>query len=136
MFLLEGNLITRRGDFTRLADGRIGLHTAAGDKALKGSLLPIDPLPENVQLRVLEHGELQWLSEDGSWIGCGRVTVVEVLRAELLTTADGVLFEAQQPDNVWRLLPDGASYLQPQCLEVSNVDAAEELLRLQALERP
>jgi hypothetical protein len=136
MFLLEGNLITRRGDFTRLGDGRIGLRTAAGDKALAGSLPSVNPLPETVQLRILEHGELQCLSEDGSWIGCGRADIVEVLRPEQLKTADGVLFETDQPDSVWRLLPGGASYLQSRCLEISNVDPSEELLRLQALERP
>jgi flagellar basal body rod protein FlgG len=131
MFLLEGGQVTRRGDFVRLSDGRVGIRTATGERALEDS-----PVTEaNARLRILEHGELQCSLSTGQWTGCGRAAVVEVLRPDLLKTTDGVLFEAKNPSEVWTLVSSGAVYLQPGRVEISNVDASEELLRLEALDR-
>lgn len=131
MFLLEGGQVTRRGDFVRLSDGRVGIRTAGGERALADS--PVTDA--TARLRILEHGELQCSLSTDQWVGCGRAAVVEVLRPDLLTTTDGVLFEAKNSGDVWRSVSSGAVYLQPGRVEISNVDASEELLRLEALDR-
>ncbi|MFM7057525.1 MAG: hypothetical protein ACKO2P_11455 [Planctomycetota bacterium] len=131
MFLLEDGRLTRRGDFSILPTLQPGLMTASGPGPLRGAPRIED---RERRLRVSETGELQAAVEGDSWSVIGRLTAVEVLRPELLTTDDGVHFQATAPE-AWReLLPEEIRLL-PGTLELSNVNSAEELQRLDALDR-
>ena len=131
MFLLEDGRLTRRGDFSILPSGQPGLLTASGPGPLRGA-----PRIEDRQrrLRVLETGELELAESGDRWSVIGRITAVEVLRPELLTTDDGVHFRAGAPE-AWRELLPGEIRLLPGTLELSNVNPLEELQRLDAFER-
>ncbi|MEY3173287.1 MAG: hypothetical protein RLZZ436_1201 [Planctomycetota bacterium] len=131
MFLLHNGTLTRRGDFSTLPDGHIGLITPDGPQPLHTSPVTGDP---QQHLRMLENGELQAAAGPDSWNNLGRVTVVEVLRPDLLTTKDGVHFNVGAPHAYRELLP-GEIRLLPGTLELSNVDPTEELQRLDALDR-
>lgn len=131
MFLLQDGSLTRRGDFSIQPDGKLGLNTAGGVRELRNSLVVTD---RTRVLRVLENGEVQQAGEQDGWMTIGHLPVAEVLRPELLTTSDGVHFEAIAP-HAWRELSAGEIRLVPGTLELSNVDPAEELQRLDALDR-
>jgi len=131
MFLLQDGRLTRRGDFSILPDGMLGITTADGSCQLRGAPRIAD---QQVRLRVTETGELQAAVAGDTWNRIGRLTAAEVLRPELLTTDDGVHFQPGAPDGWRELLPEEIRLL-PGTLELANVDPAEELQRLDALER-
>lgn len=131
MFLLQDGSLTRRGDFSIQPNGRLGLAAAGGIRELSNSPVVTD---RTRSVRVLENGEFQQAGEQDSWVTVGRLPVAEVLRPELLITRDGVHFEATAP-HAWRELSAGEIRLLSGTLELSNVDPAEELQRLDALDR-
>lgn len=131
MFLLQDGRLTRRGDFSILPNGMLGITTADGPCQLRGVPLIDD---QQRRLRVTETGELQAAAAGDNWSPIGRIPVAEVLRPELLSTDDGVHFQAGAPE-AWRELSSGEIRLLPGTLELSNVDPAEELQRLDALDR-
>jgi len=131
MFLLQDGRLTRRGDFSILPAGMLGITTADGPSQLRGALRIDD---RQRRLRVTETGELQAAADGDSWSPIGRIPVAEILRPELLTTDDGVHFQSGAPE-AWREVLPGEIRLLPGTLELSNVDPAEELQRLDALDR-
>lgn len=131
MFLLQDGSLTRRGDFSIQPDGKLGLTRTGGVRELRNSPVVTD---RTRVLRVLKNGEVQQAGDQDSWVTMGRLPVAEVLRPELLITRDGVHFEATAP-HAWRELSADEIRLLPGTLELSNVDPAEELQRLDALDR-
>ncbi|MFO1003306.1 MAG: hypothetical protein U0936_23475 [Planctomycetaceae bacterium] len=74
MFCLEGNMYTRRGDFQRLADGRLGLVTSSGSYALQDST----PIPESItSLEISPTGEI-FYDANGQPTSAGHVGIVQL----------------------------------------------------------
>ena len=124
MFCLEGNRVTRRGDFQILSDRRLGLITSSGEFAAQGSTA----LPDDAKaLQILQNGTVRFTNAAGEVLDAGRISVCRITNLADLQTSDGVLFLVsdgrqlevmENPDPVLRL----------NCLEQSNVNQADENL--------
>ncbi len=124
MFCLEGNRLTRRGDFQILSDRRLGLITSSGEFAAQGSTA----LPDDAKaLQILQNGTVRFTNAAGEVLDAGRISVCRITNLADLQTSDGVLFLVsdgrqrevmENPDSVLRL----------NCLEQSNVNQADENL--------
>jgi hypothetical protein len=127
MFCLEGNLFTRRGDFQRLADGRLGLVTSSGSYALKDST----PIPESTTtIEVTPMGEI-FYDADGQPTSAGHVGIVELSKLNRLQTVDGVFFNSETPAG------SPATGLEADLsihqLEMSNVNRSDDTQLLELL---
>lgn len=131
MFQLEGNILTRRGDFQLLPDRRIGLKTPSGFLALANS----PQLPPTAQrISINEQGRIQFLSEtDGNPGEAGFVSVVRIEHPDELQSVDGVHFTSQR-DDTWRALNPETLSLKTRQIELSNVDPASERMQLETLQ--
>lgn len=130
MFCLEGNILTRRGDFQLLPDRRIGLNTPSGFRALANS--PQLP-PTAKRISINEQGRIQFLSEtDGPPGEAGVVSVVRIEHPDELQSVDGVHFTSQSHDT-WQALNPETLSLKTRQIELSNVDPASERIQLETL---
>ncbi len=122
MFRLEGDLLTRRGDFQVLADHRIGLITVVGPVALWDSpVLPKDATGVSIS----QSGEIQYSETSGKINTAGRVAVVQVPDLSQLTSGDGVIFVTTSSESLPTFDPD-AIFLWVKTLELSNVNRENE----------
>lgn len=132
MFCLEGNTYTRRGDFQRLDDGRLGLVTSTGSYALKDSM----PIPESItSVEITPMGEILY-DANGQPTSAGHVGIVELPELNRLQTVDGVFFTSETPkESPVTALEAG---LTTNVLELSNVNRPDEtqLLELMNSELP
>ena len=127
MFCLDGNLFTRRGDFQRLANGRLGLVTSSGSYALKDST----PIPESVtSIEITTSGEIMYDAE-GQPVSAGYVGIVELSELNRLQTVDGVFFtdKALHASSV----PRANAALTTYHLEMSNVNRTDDTQLLELL---
>ncbi|MEI7702719.1 MAG: hypothetical protein WCK86_23185 [Planctomycetia bacterium] len=130
MFLLEGNILTRRGDFELLANRKIGLNTPSGPLAVEGS----PEIPESaVRIHLNQQGQILVSSaSDSPGTAAGTVSVVYLDHPEDLTSEDGVHFTEGQTAPYRRLTAE-ETLLHTRTLELSNVDPQGEHLQLQTL---
>lgn len=127
MFCLEGNMFTRRGDFQRLEDGRLGLVTSSGSRALKDATA----IPESTtKIEITPMGEIL-CHADGRPSCAGHVGIVELSEMNRLQTVDGVFFTSETPmeSPVTALEAD----LTIHQLELSNVSRSDETQLLELL---
>ena len=128
MFCLDGNMFTRRGDFQRLEDGRLGLVTSSGRYALKDST----PIPESTsRIEITPLGEI-FYDAGGQPNSAGHVGIVELSELNRLQTVDGVFFTSETP------LESPATGLEAmlaiQHLEMSNVNREDDTQLLELLD--
>ena len=129
MFCLEGNRVTRRGDFQILADRRLGIITSSGEFAADGST----PLPEVVKdIQILQNGTVRFSNATGETLEAGRIAVCSISNLADLQTSDGVLFLASDAGQIM-VMEDPASVLRRNSLEQSNVNRMDENLLLDHL---
>ena len=122
MFCLENNHLTRRGDFQLLKDRRLGIRTSLGQFAAVNST----PIPKDaVRIRITINGTIQYQNADGEVCESGRVSVCTVKDFSELQSADGVIFEVINPDDVI-IHEDAVGLLVTNSLEQSNVDRTYE----------
>ena len=127
MFCLEGNMYTRRGDFQRLADGRLGLVTSTGSYALKDST----PIPESATgVKITPNGEIMYDS-DGQKTSAGHVGIVELSELNRLQTVDGVFFTSDTLSS--SSVAAANAELMTYQLEMSNVDRTDDTQLLELL---
>ena len=127
MFCLDGNLFTRRGDFQRLADGRLGLVTSSGSYALKDST----PIPESVtSIEITTSGEIMYDAE-GQPVSAGYVGIVELSELNRLQTVDGVFFTSETLNA--SSVPAANAELTTYQLEMSNVNRTDDTQLLELL---
>ena len=127
MFCLDGNLFTRRGNFQRLADGRLGLVTSSGSYALKDST----PIPESVtSLKITTSGEIMYDAE-GQPVSAGHVGIVELSELNRPQTVDGVFFTGETL-NASSVTAANAELMTYQ-LEMSNVNRTDDTQLLELL---
>ena len=127
MFCLDGNLFTRRGDFQRLANGRLGLVTSSGSYALKDST----PIPESVtSIEITTSGEIMYDAE-GQPVSAGYVGIVELSELNRLQTVDGVFFTGENL-NASSVTAANAELMTYQ-LEMSNVNRTDDTQLLELL---
>jgi hypothetical protein len=127
MFCLDGNLSTRRGDFQRMADGRLGLVTSSGSYALKDST----PIPESVtSLEITTSGEIMYEAE-GQPVSAGHVGIVELQELNRLQTVDGVFFTSETLNA--SSVPAANAELTTYQLEMSNVNRTDDTQLLELL---
>jgi hypothetical protein len=130
MFQLEGNILTRRGDFQLLPDRRIGLNTPSGFLAIANS--PQLP-PTAKRISINEQGRIQFHSDtDGTPGEAGVVSVVRIEHPDDLQSVDGVHFTSQSHD-AWQALNPETLSLKTRQIELSNVDPASERMQLETL---
>ena len=130
MFQLEGNILSRRGDFQLLPDRRIGLNTPSGFRALANS--PQLP-PTAHRVSIDELGRIQFATEpDGPQSEAGFVAVARIEHPEELRSDDGVHFTSDR-DDTWQALNPETLSLKTRQLELSNVDPASERMQLETL---
>jgi hypothetical protein len=127
MFCLDGNMFTRRGDFQRLEDGRLGLVTSTGSYALKDST----PIPESTtRIEITPMGEI-FYDADGQSNSAGHVGIVELSELNRLQTVDGVFFTSETP------MESPATGLEAELttrhLEMSNVNRSDDSQLLELL---
>ena len=129
MFCLEGNRVTRRGDFQILADRRLGIITSSGEFAADGST----PLPEVVNdIQILQNGTVRFSNATGETLEAGRIAVCSISNLADLQTSDGVLFLASDAGQIM-VMEDPVSVLRRNSLEQSNVNRMDENLLLDHL---
>ena len=129
MFCLEGNRVTRRGDFQILPDRRLGIISSIGEFAAEGST----PLPEDAKdIHILHDGSIRFHNAAGEVIEAGRITVCSIAKLADLQTSDGVLFLASDPGQL-KVLEHPATVLRLNSLEQANVNRSEENLLLDHL---
>ena len=130
MFCLEGNLLTRRGDFQLLADRRVGLTTHGGPVPLLHSSI----LPESaMDVSISDGGEIQYVDTAGMTVIAGRVAVARVVDLSELSSDDGVFFVTRSSESLLTPEPDKIR-LSTGILELSNVDRENEQALLSHLQ--
>ncbi len=124
-------LLTRRGKFSILESGQLGLQIGDGQFALA----PEIAIPsEATRVWVTSNSEVRCLTEDSSEVLCGQLPIVRVQRLSELSTTDGVTFAANQNNET--VLADTANLvLQTESFELSNVDHRDEWLLLEHFRR-
>ncbi len=129
MFRLEGNRVTRRGDFQILTDRRLGIITSSGEFAAEGST----PLPEDAKdVHILPNGTIRFHNAAGKTLEAGRIAVYSISKLADLQSSDGVLFLASDAGQL-KVLEHPASVLRMNALEQSNVNRVDENLLLEHL---
>lgn len=124
LFCLDGNLVTRRGDFQILTDRRLGIVTSKGEfAALESTPLPVDAK----DIHILQNGTVRFTNAAGDALDAGRITVCRITNLANLQSSDGVLFLASDTSQL-KVLEDPDSVLRLNCLEQSNVNRADENL--------
>ena len=124
MFCLEGNRVTRRGDFQILTDRRLGIFNSRGEFAA----LESTPLPEDAKgVHILQNGTVRFTNAADEVLDAGRITVCRITNLADLQSSDGVLFLASDARQL-EVLEHPDSVLQLNCLEQSNVNRADENL--------
>lgn len=134
MFCLDGEKLTRRGDFELLSDGRLGLVSHDGSYAVKGcAALPED----SSDVQIAANGEILCTENSGEVVVVGCLSVARVTNAANLKTSDGVLFWSEKADQIQILAPTELK-LMVNSLEISNValNDEESLLRQLSLMNP
>lgn len=135
MLCLEGDRLTRRGDFQLLADRRLGIVTRCEEIASAAST----PLPEGAtDIRILRDGKIQFKSAAGETGEAGRIAVCSVNDLANLQSDDGVFFTATDDDCIITH-KDASAFLLTHRLEQSNVDRSYEsslLTHLKSLNDP
>lgn len=135
MFCLEGNRLTRRGDFQLLADRRLGIVTTCEEIASSDST----PLPEDAtDVRILQNGTIQFKNMSGETREAGRIAVCSVTDLAGLRSDDGVFFTGLDVGNI-TFHEDATAFLLTHRLEQSNVDRSYEnslLAHLKSLSHP
>ena len=127
MFCLEGNMYTRRGDFQRLEDGRLGLVTSTGTYALKDST----PIPESItSVEITPMGEILY-DADGQPTSAGHVGIVQLSELNRLQTVDGVFFTSET--SVGSPATGLEADLTIHQLEMSNVNRSDDAQLLELL---
>lgn len=127
MFCLEGNLFTRRGDFQRLEDGRLGLVTSFGSYALKDSTA----VPESTTtIEITPLGEILCHVE-GQTASAGHVRIAELSELDRLQTVDGVFFTSETP--MQSPVEARQAELVIHSLEMSNVNRSDDAQLLELL---
>lgn len=122
MFCLEGNRVTRRGDFQILKDRRLGIVTSRGEfAALESTALPA----EAKDIHILQNGTVSFTNAAGEAVEAGRITVCCIKKLADLQTNDGVLFQASDEGQL-DVLEHPDSVLRFNCLEQSNVNRLDE----------
>jgi len=122
MFCLEGNRLTRRGDFQLLADRRLGIVTRCDEIASLDSTT----LPEGAtDVRILQNGSIRFKNTAGETGEAGRIAVCSVTDLADLRSDDGVFFTVTDAGNV-TMREDASAFLLTHRLEQSNVDRAYE----------
>jgi len=130
MFCLEGNLLTRRGDFQLLADRRVGLTTHTGPVALRDSAI----LPDSAKdVSISQAGEIQYVDTAGMTVIAGRVAVRCVVDLSELSSDDGVIFVIRSSESLSTPEPD-KTRLSTGTLELSNVDRENDRALLSHLQ--
>ena len=123
MFCLEGNRVTRRGDFQILADRRLGIITSCGEFAAEGS----KPLPEDAKdVHILQNGTVRFSNAAGETLEAGHIAVGHISKLADLQTNDGVLFLAADASQL-KVLEHPDSVLRLNSLEQSNVNRVDEI---------
>ncbi len=118
MFRLEGNRLTRRGDFRLLADRRLGIVTSCEEIASSDST----PLPEGAtDVRILQNGTIQFRNTAGETREAGRIAVCSVVNLADLRSDDGVFFNGWDAGQII-MHEDASAFLRTHRLEQSNVD--------------
>lgn len=129
MFHLEGNRVTRRGDFQILTDRRLGIITSNGEFAAEGST----PLPEDAKnVHILQNGTIRLTNAAGEALEAGRIAVCSIANLANLQSSDGVLFLASDASPL-TVLEHPDSVLRLNSLEQSNVHRVDENLLLEHL---
>ncbi len=124
MFCLEGNRVTRRGDFQILTDRRLGVITSSGEFAAEGST----PLPEDAKdVHILQNGTVRFSNAAGETLEAGRIAVCSISKLADLQSSDGVLFLASDAGQL-KVLEHPDSVLRLNSLEQSNVNRVHETL--------
>lgn len=122
MFCLDGNRLTRRGDFQLLADRRLGIVTSSEELAAAEST----PLPEDASdVQISQNGTIHFRNAAGDTEDAGRIAVCSVTDLADLQSDDGVFFVVSHPAKVARR-DDASAFLQTNMLEHSNVDRSYE----------
>ncbi len=122
LFCLEGNQLTRRGDFQMLADRRLGIITRGEEMASVEST----PLPTDASdVQISRNGTIQYKNAAGVAAAAGRIAVCRVLDLADLQSDDGVFFTASDAEKVTRC-DNVCGLLLTNTLEQSNVDHAYE----------
>ena len=120
-------MFTRRGDFQRLADGRLGLVTSTGNYALRDST----PIPESItSIEITPMGEIYY-DANGQPTSAGHVGIVELSDLNRLQTVDGVFFtsETLKESAVTASEVELVTYV----LELSNVNRSDDAQLLELL---
>ena len=135
MFCLEGNRLTRRGDFQPLADRRLGIVTSSEEIAAAEST----PLPEGAtDVQISQNGIIQFKTAAGEDGEAGRIAVCSVTDLAELRSDDGVFFTVTDAGDVTRR-EDASAFLRTHTLEQSNVDRSYEnslLTHLKSMNNP
>ncbi|MCX7387138.1 MAG: hypothetical protein NTX48_10785 [Planctomycetales bacterium] len=122
MFWLEGNCLTRRGDFQVLADRRLGIVTRNEEIAAAEST----PLPEGAtDVQVAQNGTIQFKDAAGETCEAGQIALCIVKDLAAMKSADGVFFTVRDAGDVMRR-EDASAFLLTKMLEQSNVDPVSE----------
>jgi len=122
MFWLEGNCLTRRGDFQVLADRRLGIVTRNEEIAAAEST----PLPEGAtDVQVSQNGTIQFKDAAGETCEAGQIALCSVKDLAAMKSADGVFFTVRDAGDVMRR-GDASAFLLTKMLEQSNVDPVSE----------
>ncbi|MBC7964295.1 MAG: hypothetical protein H7Z17_00090 [Fuerstia sp.] len=122
MFCLEGNRLTRRGDFQLLSDRRLGIVTSGEEMASAEST----PLPDDAtDVLISQNGTIQFRNAAGETGEAGRITVSCVKDLADLQSDDGVFFTASDAGHLTRH-EDASAFVLLKTLEQSNVDRSYE----------
>ena len=122
MFCLEGNRLTRRGDFQLLKDRRLGIVTSREEMASAEST----PLPDHAtDVQVLQNGAIQYRNAVGETVEAGRIAVCRVTDLADLKSEEGVFFKASEASHIIRH-ETASAFLLLKTLEQSNVDRSYE----------
>ena len=122
MFCLEGNRLTRRGDFQLLADRRLGIVTGSEEISAAEST----PLPEGAtDVQITQNGQIQFRNAAGEINEAGRIAVCIVTNQGDLLSTDGVFFTVSDARHIIRH-EDASAFLVMKTLEQSNVDRSYE----------
>ena len=129
MFRLEGDKLTRRGDFQLLPDRRIGLMIGGIACAVMNSPL----IPDDARRpAITEDGRIEYTDSSDTLISAGQLELVSVTEPDQLESTDGVHFTSRSSRSL-QMLTAAEIMLATGTLELSNVDREEEAALLNHL---
>jgi flagellar basal body rod protein FlgG len=122
MFRLDGDMLTRRGDFELLPDRRIGLMVSGNTHALANS----PTLPEDARRPSINAaGGIEYTDQSGAMIQAGQLEIVKVTELDQLASADGIHFTSRSLKTLEPVTVEDC-FVAVGSLELSNVDREEE----------